>query len=227
MSEIRLERVTKLFAGDVRAVDEVDLRIPVGEIYGFLGPNGSGKSTTMRVGLGLERPTAVDVAVNGKQYRALPAPLHEGGAVLEARIAHTGYTGEMGFEVYINPGEAVRVWNELLAAGKEFGIKPCGLGARNTLRLEAKMALYGHEIDASISPLEADLGWIVKLQKGDFVGRDALLKQKDAGLSRKLVGFEMRARGIARERAIASWSARRTVMYGWALGCAMPKEPRR
>jgi aminomethyltransferase len=116
-----------------------------------------------------------------------------------ARIAHTGYTGEDGYEVYVAPGEAVRVWNALLEAGGEFGVKPCGLGARNTLRLEAKMALYGHEIDASISPLEADLGWIVKLQKGDFVGRDALLKQKEAGLPRKLVGFEMRARGIARD----------------------------
>ncbi len=118
---------------------------------------------------------------------------------LPARIAHTGYTGELGYEVYVPPSEAARVWNELLQAGAEFGIKPCGLGARNTLRLEAKMALYGHEIDASISPLEADLSWIVKLQKGDFVGRDALLKQKEAGVSRKLVGFEMRARGIGRD----------------------------
>jgi aminomethyltransferase len=116
-----------------------------------------------------------------------------------ARIAHTGYTGEDGYEVYVPPSEAERVWNELLGAGAEFGIKPCGLGARNTLRLEAKMALYGHEIDASISPLEADLGWIVKLGKGDFVGRDVLLKQKEAGLTRKLVGFEMRGRGIGRD----------------------------
>jgi aminomethyltransferase len=116
-----------------------------------------------------------------------------------ARIAHTGYTGEDGFEVYIAPSEAERVWNELLGAGAAFGVKPCGLGARNTLRLEAKMALYGHEIDASISPLEADLGWIVKLGKGDFVGRDVLLKQKEAGLTRKLVGFEMRGRGIGRD----------------------------
>ena len=87
----------------------------------------------------------------------------------------------------------------MLEAGAEFGIKPCGLGARNTLRLEAKMALYGHEIDASITPLEADLGWIVKLDKGDFVGRDALVKQKDEGVTRKLVGFEMRGRGIGRD----------------------------
>src|SRR5436190_4903307 len=118
---------------------------------------------------------------------------------IPARIAHTGYTGEDGFELYIPPTEADRVWNRILQAGAEYGIKPCGLGARNTLRLEAKMALYGHEIDASISPLEADLGWIVKLDKGDFVGRDALVKQKEAGVSRKLVGFEMRGRGIGRD----------------------------
>jgi aminomethyltransferase len=116
-----------------------------------------------------------------------------------ARIAHTGYTGEDGFEIYVPPAEAARLWNLVLEAGAEFGIKPCGLGARNTLRLEAKMALYGHEIDASISPLEADLAWIVKLDKGDFVGREALLQQQQTGLRRKLVGFEMRARGIARE----------------------------
>lgn len=116
-----------------------------------------------------------------------------------ARIAHTGYTGEDGYEIYVPPAEAERIWNEVLKAGAEFGIKPAGLGARNTLRLEAKMALYGHEIDASISPLEADLGWIVKLEKGDFTGRDALVKQKEAGIKRKLVGFEMRGRGIARD----------------------------
>jgi aminomethyltransferase len=116
-----------------------------------------------------------------------------------ARIARTGYTGEDGFEIYVPPLEAGRLWNEVLRAGAGFGIKPCGLGARNTLRLEAGMALYGHEIDASISPLEAGLGWIVKLDKGDFAGRDVLLKQKETGPGRKLVGFEMRGRGIGRE----------------------------
>ena len=116
-----------------------------------------------------------------------------------ARIAHTGYTGEDGFEIYVAPAESERIWTKVMAAGAEFGIKPCGLGARNTLRLEAKMALYGHEIDASITPLEADLGWIVKLDKGQFVGREALLKQKESGLKRKLVGFEMRGRGIGRD----------------------------
>jgi len=116
-----------------------------------------------------------------------------------ARIAHTGYTGEDGFEIYVPPAEAERIWKLVMDAGAEFGIKPCGLGARNTLRLEATMALYGHEIDASIHPLEANLSWIVKLDKGDFSGRAALVKKKEAGLSRKLVGFEMRGRGIGRD----------------------------
>ena len=116
-----------------------------------------------------------------------------------ARIARTGYTGEDGFEIYIAPDQAERLWNEILDAGQEYGIKPCGLGARNTLRLEAKMALYGHEIHASITPYEADLAWIVKLDKGDFTGRAALAKQKSAGITRKLVGFEMIGRGIGRD----------------------------
>jgi aminomethyltransferase len=116
-----------------------------------------------------------------------------------ARIARTGYTGEDGFEIYMAPHEAARIWDELLAAGEEFGIKPAGLGARNTLRLEAGMALYGHEIHASISPWEANLGWIVKLDKGDFVGRDALVKQKEQGITRNLIGFEMQGRGIGRD----------------------------
>jgi len=116
-----------------------------------------------------------------------------------ARIARTGYTGEDGFEIYIAPEQAERIWGEILDAGAESGIKPCGLGARNTLRLEAKMALYGHEIHASITPYEADLGWIVKLDKGDFVGKAALAKQKEQGITRKLVGFEMTGRGIGRD----------------------------
>jgi len=120
-------------------------------------------------------------------------------ADVPARIAHTGYTGEDGFEIYIPPAESERIWARVLEAGAEFGIKPCGLGARNTLRLEAKMVLYGHEIDASISPLEADLAWIVKLDKGEFVGREALLRQKEAGLRRKLTGFEMTGRPVARD----------------------------
>lgn len=116
-----------------------------------------------------------------------------------ARIARTGYTGEDGFEIYVAPNAAPAIWNKLLEAGEEFGIKPCGLGARNTLRLEAKMALYGHEITASINPYEADLGWIVKMDKGPFVGRAALEAALQQGITRKLVGFEMKDRGIGRD----------------------------
>jgi aminomethyltransferase len=116
-----------------------------------------------------------------------------------ARIARTGYTGEDGFEIYAASSHAALIWNEVMQAGAEFGIKPCGLGARNTLRLEAGMALYGHEIDASISLLEAGLEWIVRLDKGEFVGREALQRQKENGVKRKLMGFEMLGRGIGRD----------------------------
>jgi aminomethyltransferase len=116
-----------------------------------------------------------------------------------AIIARTGYTGEDGFEIYVPPAEGERIWNAVLDAGKDDGIVPCGLGARNTLRLEAAMSLYGHEINESITPLEAGLGWIVKLDKGDFIGRDVLAKQKSEGVTRRVVGFEMRGRGIGRD----------------------------
>ena len=116
-----------------------------------------------------------------------------------ARIARTGYTGEDGWEIYVAPEHAVHLWNEILAAGAEFGIQPCGLGARNTLRMESAMPLYGHEIHASITPWEAGLDWIVKMEKGDFLGREALAKQKQHGITRKLIGFEVKGRGIARD----------------------------
>jgi aminomethyltransferase len=117
-------------------------------------------------------------------------------------IARTGYTGEDGFEIYIPSDEATsaRVWQEVLDAGAEFGILACGLGARNTLRLEAAMALYGHEISDTINVFEAGLGRYAKLDKGDFVGRDALVKiQAEGGPKRKLVGLEMIERGIGRD----------------------------
>lgn len=120
-------------------------------------------------------------------------------ADVPARIAHTGYTGEDGFEIYVPPETAVDIWNALLAAGREFGIKPCGLGARNTLRLEAKMALYGHELTPSTNPFEADLAWIVKMDKGEFTGRNALEQALQRGMTRKLVGLEMIGRGIGRD----------------------------
>jgi len=117
-------------------------------------------------------------------------------------IARTGYTGEDGFEIYI-PSDvptSERVWNEVLAAGAEFGMVPCGLGARNTLRLEAGMALYGHEISDTINVLEAGLGRYAKLDKPDFVGREALAEvEASGGPKRKLVGLEMIERGIGRD----------------------------
>jgi aminomethyltransferase len=111
-----------------------------------------------------------------------------------ALISRTGYTGEDGFEVYLAPNDAPRLMKTLVAAGA----KPCGLGARDTLRLEAKMALYGNDIDQTTTPIEADLAWIVKLEKGSFFGRDVLEREKTKGPARKLVGFEMIDRGIAR-----------------------------
>ena len=116
----------------------------------------------------------------------------------EAIIARTGYTGEDGFEIYIAPSDAPRIWRKLLAAGKEFGIVPTGLGARDTLRFEACMPLYGNDIDDTTTPFEAGLDWIVKLEKGPFLGREALVRQQAEGIRRKLVGFEMTGRGIAR-----------------------------
>jgi aminomethyltransferase len=116
-------------------------------------------------------------------------------------IARTGYTGEDGFEIYIpaDPAISARVWQEVLDAGKEFGIKPCGLGARNTLRLEAKMALYGHEISEEITVLEAGLERWCKFEKPQFVGKAGLERQKAEGVKRTLVGMEMIERGIARD----------------------------
>jgi aminomethyltransferase len=116
-------------------------------------------------------------------------------AGVPALISRTGYTGEDGFELYLAPEPAADVWRKLLAAGAI----PAGLGARDTLRLEAAMALYGHEIDEATTPFEAGLAWVVKLDKGDFLGREALAAQKAAGVGKKLVGFEVQGRGIARQ----------------------------
>lgn len=117
-------------------------------------------------------------------------------------ISRTGYTGEDGFEVYAPPDHAEQLWNKILDAGKTgtpTGVLPCGLAARNTLRLEAGMALYGNELDESTTLLEANLSWICKLDKGDFIGREALARQKEEGVKRKLAGFEVTERGIARD----------------------------
>jgi aminomethyltransferase len=121
---------------------------------------------------------------------------------IPAIVSRTGYTGEDGFEIYADSSKAEHIWNKLLDAGNfgsDTGVLPCGLAARNTLRLEAGMALYGHEIDETTTLLEANLGWICKLNKGDFIGREVLAKQKADGVLKRLVGFEVTERGIARD----------------------------
>lgn len=122
------------------------------------------------------------------------------GAVdgVPSRIARTGYTGEDCFEIFFTPSESERLWKKVMAAGEEFGIKPCGLGARNTLRLEAGMALYGHEINAELTPIEAGIERNVDLTK-DFCGKAVCERQLAEGVTRKLMGFEMTGRGIARD----------------------------
>jgi aminomethyltransferase len=125
------------------------------------------------------------------------------GKVLDqqAIISRTGYTGEDGFEFYFKSDSerATKLYLALAEKGEKYHVVPAGLGCRDTLRLEAKMALYGNDIDDSHTVLEADLGWILKLKKGNFIGREALLEQKETGIKRKLVGFEVQERGIARQ----------------------------
>ncbi len=124
---------------------------------------------------------------------------HEGlVADVPAIISRTGYTGEDGFELYFAPAAAEAVWRALLEAGAPDGVAPAGLGARDTLRLEMKYALYGHELSPEITPLEAGLGWIVRFEKDSFVGRDALLRQKEQGIPRRLVGFVLTEAGVPR-----------------------------
>lgn len=120
-------------------------------------------------------------------------------AGVQSIVSRTGYTGEDGFEVYCTPADAERVWTRIMDSGKAFGLEPAGLAARNTLRLEAKLMLYGNDIDDTTTVLEAGLGWICRLEKGDFLGRGILLRQRESGVKRILAGFEMMERGIARD----------------------------
>ncbi|MDL2719210.1 MAG: glycine cleavage system aminomethyltransferase GcvT [Acidobacteriota bacterium] len=159
-----------------------------------------------------ESPVWAQLALQGPRAEAILQPLtetplarityyrFEPGKVLgvPALLSRTGYTGEDGFEVYLHPDRAGDVWDAILKSGQPHGILPAGLGARDTLRLEAALALYGNDIDDEHTPWEANLGWIVKMKKGDFIGREALAKQKEAGVVRRLAGFEVTGRGIAR-----------------------------
>ena len=160
----------------------------VGEYYTQIALQGP-KSATI-----LQRFTPVPLAPI-KYYHFAHGPV----CGEECMIARSGYTGEDGFELYFAPEHSEKMWFALLAGGEPDGLIPCGLGARNTLRLEAAMCLYGHEIDDTTTVWEANLGWICKMDKGEFLGRAALAKQKEAGVRRILVGFEMTDKLIARD----------------------------
>lgn len=127
------------------------------------------------------------------RWRAFASP--DGNVI----VSRTGYTGERGYEVFVSPARARELWDQFLEAGKEFGVAPAGLGARDTLRFEASLCLYGHELDDATTPLEAGLQWLVKLGKHEFIGRDALVREKERGSKRKLHGFELDGRNIARQ----------------------------
>ncbi len=120
-------------------------------------------------------------------------------AGMDAVISRTGYTGELGFELYISRSNSLELWNAVVEAGQNFDLEPIGLGARDTLRMEMKYCLYGNDIDATTNPLEAGLGWITKLKKGNFIGRDAIIAAKERGLKRCLVGFEAIDKSIPRK----------------------------
>ena len=135
-------------------------------------------------------------------------------------LSRTGYTGEDGFEVYCPSDSAREIWRALMEAGRPHGIAAVGLAARDTLRLEACMALYGNDIDDTTTVLEANLGWIVKFKKGEFLGRDVLLRQKKDGIERKLIGFEMQGRAIARHGYDALHDGR--VIGRVTSGCPAP-----
>jgi len=170
--------------------------------------NAAGRDVTVRdasyetAQLALQGPAAVEVlkAVEGERLVDLPffRFVEDRVAGQPCLISRTGYTAEDGYEIYCDNRHAVAVFHALMEAGEPLGLVPVGLGARDTLRLEGKLALYGNDIDETTSPLEAGLGWTVKLEAGDFNGRDALVAQKEQGLTRRLAGFEMVDKGIAR-----------------------------
>ncbi len=160
-------------------------------------------NTSSRYGLlALQGPAARDVlqSLTAVDLASLKYYWFTTGEVASVRctISRTGYTGEDGFEVFVPPGSAERVWDAILQAGRAAGVVPAGLGARDTLRLEASMRLYGNDMDETTTVLEADLGWIVGWKKAEFLGSDVLRNQKAEGPPRKLVGFEVLDRGIAR-----------------------------
>jgi glycine cleavage system T protein (aminomethyltransferase) len=151
--------------------------------------------------IAVQGPLAIGIASRGGadlaglgSFRLLEVDLFD----VRCTVARTGYTGEDGVELFCRATQASLLWRSILQAGADAGIKPCGLGARDTLRLEARLCLYGNDIDDTTNPLEAGLGWTVKMDKGEFIGRAALAQVKARGLERKLVGLEVTGRGIGR-----------------------------
>lgn len=155
-------------------------------------------------GLALQGPAAVEI-VKKLSPEAAELPRFGIGEFeigdVSALVARTGYTGEDGFEFFGPAGHLLIIFEDILRYGKDFGLLPCGLGARDTLRTEVAYPLYGHELDENHTPFEAGLSWVVKLDKGDFIGRNALVKQKSDGLKTHLVGFKVESGGVARPEA--------------------------
>ena len=153
--------------------------------------------------MALQGPRAEDILQNLAAAKLDQIPYYWSQEVtidgIRCRVSRTGYTGEDGFEIFCAPNDAKAIWNHLLLTGRDEGLLPCGLAARNTTRLEASYRLWGNDMDETTTPLEAGLGWITKLNKGEFIGRQAIQAQKDAGLTRQLIGFVVEDRAPARD----------------------------
>jgi aminomethyltransferase len=180
------EKISGHFAAEARGKADFDDASDRTALLALQGPLALAILTKTGVGI-------ADVATALPSFRIRETEI----AGRKVIVARTGYTGEDGVEIFCRNEDAVALWTGILAAGESAGISPVGLGARDTLRLEARLALYGNDIDETTNPIEAGLGWVVKLDK-PFIGRDALRKIKESGPSRKLIGFEMVGRGVAR-----------------------------
>ena len=183
--------------------------------------------------LALQGPHAIDVLAElvGDWVRETGSFTYGEGKIdgKDISFGRTGYTGEDGFEMFMNTADAVTVWNRLLEIGAKYGIEPCGLGARDTLRLEAALPLYGHELDDETSPLEAGLGWSVKLDKGEFLGSQAMLKQKEQGLPKTMICIRAEGKALPRqgypiydgEKQIGTvTSGSQGIFVGYPIACA-------
>ena len=152
--------------------------------------------------IAVQGPYSRGILQNLTEFNLNEIPYYHSREVLfagkEVILSRTGYTGELGFEIYHSPEYSEYLWDEIMSVGEKYGLMPAGLGARDTLRLEMKYALYGNDIDETTNPIEAGLGWIVKLDKGDFIGKDSIERVKKEGIRRKLIAFVLEDRGIPR-----------------------------